>query len=116
MLRVSPTVLRHPCIRGVFWRVPTRAEAALLSSSWSVSPCYCLYAYSKFILTWTNAIILQKIKMKTEPIMFHWEGIGVIYSCVEQHSISVIAFNYDWYVSAHQSITNCHYVILLSLI
>lgn len=48
--------------------------------------------------------------------MFHWEGIGVIYSCVQQHSISVIAFNYDWCVSAHQSITNCHYVILLSLI
>lgn len=48
--------------------------------------------------------------------MLRGEGIGVIYSCAQRYSISVIAFNYDWYVSTHRSITNCHYVILLSLI
>lgn len=89
------------------------AGAAWLASS----PLCCRrHAYWKLILLCVNAIILPKLNIKPKPIMFHRVGIGVIYSWVELPSISVIAFNYDWYVSAHQSITNCHYVILLSLI
>lgn len=73
-------------------------------------------AYCRLIVLCANAIILPKLNIMPKPIMFHRVGIGVIYSWVQLPSISVIAFNYDWYVSAHQSITNCHYVILLSLI